>query len=30
MVNFILGLMIGGFLGVAIMCVLQAGRSDRD
>ncbi len=30
MVNFILGLMVGGFFGVAIMCVFQAGRSDRD
>ena len=30
MANFILGLMVGGLFGVAIMCIFQAGRSDRD
>lgn len=31
MLKFIIGLMVGGFFGVAIMCVFQVGsRSDRD
>ena len=31
MVMFLIGLMVGGFIGIAIMCVLQVGsRNDRD
>ena len=26
--NFILGLMVGGFFGIAIICVLQVGSTD--
>ncbi len=26
--NFVLGLMVGGFFGIAIICVLQVGNKD--
>ena len=30
MVSFIIGLMVGGIIGVFLMCLLQAGRDERE
>ncbi len=30
MVKFLLGLLIGGLLGVALMCIFQVSGSDRE
>ena len=30
MLQFLLGLMIGGFFGIAIMCLMQMARNNGD
>ena len=30
MVQFILGMLVGGFFGVVLMCVVSAGKHDND
>jgi len=28
--DFLVGLMVGGFLGIAVMCIMQISRKDHE